>query len=65
MDDLSVSQRITVQWPNWKRHDSVDPNISSEHEIRDRSSEILIGTKATGYPNTMRFSTSGAEMNAF
>ena len=46
----SYSQRITGQWPNRKRHDSAHPNITSEHEIRYRSSEILTDKKATEYP---------------
>ena len=54
-------KRITVQWHNRKCHDSVNPNITSE--IRDRSSEILIGKKATEHPIIMRFSISEAEMN--
>ena len=58
-------QRITVQWPNRKLHDSVHPNITCEREIRDKSSEILTGKKATEYPIIMRFSTAGPEMNVF
>ena len=42
-----IPQRIIVHRPNRKRHDSVHPNIISEHEIRDSSSEILTGKKAT------------------
>ena len=59
-----MSQRISVQWPNRKRHDSVHPKVTSKHEIRDRSSEILTD-KATECPIIMRFSTSGAELNVF
>ena len=62
---LHITQRVTVQWPNWKRHDSVHPNITIEHEILDRSSEILTGKKATDYPIKMRCLSSGADMNAF
>ena len=59
------AQRITVQWPNRKCHDSVRPKITSKHEIRDRSSESLTDKKATEYPIIMQFSTSGTEMELF
>ena len=62
---LDTKSDSNTAWPNRKRHDSVHPNITSVHEIRDRISEILTGKKATEYPITMRFSTSGAEMNVF
>ena len=62
---VTRTHRIIVEWPNQKRHHSVHPNITSEHEIRDRSFETLTDVKATQYPIIMRFSTSGAEINAF